>query len=153
MRPDIKFSSDFIIGYPSETNIDFQKTIKLMKKIKFINSFSFIFSPRPGTPAFNLKVIDENVAKIRLTEFQRIAENIKNDYKKKLIRKPVKVLFENKMKSGNRYFGRDEHFNSVIVDSKDDLIGHIKNVKILRGNHNTLYGEIVSNLSRKNYAA
>ena len=54
VKPDIKFSSDFIIGYPGETNDDFNKTIKLMKKIKFINSFSFIFSARPGTPAFNL---------------------------------------------------------------------------------------------------
>ena len=153
VRSDIKFSSDFIIGYPGEINIDFQKTIELMNKIQFINSFSFIFSARPGTPAFNLDMIDKDVAKNRLTEFQRIAENIKNNYRKKLIKKSVKVLFENKMKSGNRYFGRDEHFNSVIVDSKDDLTGQIKNVKILRGNHNTLFGGIVSNLSQKNYAA
>ena len=55
VKPNIKFSSDFIIGYPGETNDDFKKTVKLMKKVKFINSYSFIFSARPGTPAFNLK--------------------------------------------------------------------------------------------------
>tara|TARA_Y100000816_G_C25557733_1_gene301455 strand:- start:165 stop:362 length:198 start_codon:yes stop_codon:yes gene_type:complete len=65
----------------------------------------------------------------------------------------VNVLFENKMKNGNRYFGRDEHFNSVIVESDDNLAGKIKNVKIINGNQNTLYGEIILNLSQTNCAA
>ena len=54
VKPNIQFSSDFIIGYPGETNEDFQETVKLMKEIRFINSYSYIFSARPGTPAFNL---------------------------------------------------------------------------------------------------
>ena len=57
------------------------------------------------------------------------------------------------MKSGDRYFGRDEHFNSVIVESNDDLTGQIKNVKILEGNQNTLFGEITLKLNQTNYAA
>ena len=57
------------------------------------------------------------------------------------------------MQSGNRYFGRDEHFNSVIVESADELTGQIKNVEILRGNQNTLFGKIVSKLNQTNYAA
>ena len=152
-RSDMKFSSDFIIGYPDETHNDFKKTIELMKKVEFINSFSFIFSERPGTPAFNLSKIDPKEAKKRLIEFQNIAENIKNNYRKKLIKTNTKVLFENKMKSGNRYFGRDEYFNSVIVESDFNLTGMIKDVKILKGNQNTLFGEIISNLKRTNYAA
>ena len=56
---NIKFSSDFIIGYPGETNNDFEETVKVMKEVKFINSYSFLFSARPGTPAFNLKKIDK----------------------------------------------------------------------------------------------
>ena len=98
----------------------------------------------------------ENVvalAKKRLIEFQHIAEDLKNSYRKKLINKTVNVLFENKMKSGNRYFGRDEHFNSVIVESDDNLAGKIKNVKITNGNQNTLYGEIILNLRQTNCAA
>ena len=63
VRPDIKFSSDFIIGYPGETREDFKKTLQLMNSVEFINSFSFIFSARPGTPAFNLDKIDKNEAK------------------------------------------------------------------------------------------
>ena len=65
----------------------------------------------------------------------------------------MRVLFENKMKSGNNYFGRDEHFNSVIVKSDNDLTGFIKNIKILGGNQNTLFGEVVSNDDQANYAA
>ena len=153
VKPDIKFSSDFIIGYPGETYCDFKETIKLINTVGFINSFSFIYSPRPGTPAFDLKKIDTIDAKKRLIEFQQTAENIKNNYRKKLIRKTVKVLFENKMKKEDKFFGRDEHFNSVIVDSKYDLTGKIKNVKILKGNQNTFYGEIISNQKQTHYAA
>ena len=152
-KPNIQFSSDFIIGYPGETEEDFKKTVELMTKVEFINSFSFIFSARPGTPAFDLKKIDESDLKKRLIYFQSTAEKIKNKYRKNLINKNTKVLFENKMKSGNKFFGRDEHFNSVIVDSNDDLTGKIKNVKILKGNQNTLFGEIISNLNKTHNAA
>ena len=149
----IKFSSDFIIGYPSETYSDFRKTTELLTKIGFINSFSFVFSARPGTPAFNLKQVDKTEAKSRLIEFQNIAENIKINYRKNLIKKNVKVLFENKMKIGNRFFGRDEFFNSVIVQSNNNLSGKIRYVKILKGNQNTLFGEVVSNFNQNNNAA
>ena len=153
VKPDIKFSSDFIIGYPGETDKDFKKTIQLMKKIKYINSFSFIFSARPGTPASSLPKLDDEEAKSRLIEFQKNADIIKINYREKLLNKTVGVLFENKMKSGNRYFGRDEFFNSVIVESGVDLTGKIKKVKILDGNINSLFGEINSNIDKTNYAA
>jgi tRNA-2-methylthio-N6-dimethylallyladenosine synthase len=153
VKPEIKFSSDFIIGYPGETYADFKRTVALMTKIGFINSFSFIFSARPGTPAFKLDKINEKDAKDRLIEFQRVAEDIKTNYRMNLINKTVNVLFENRMKSGKRYFGRDEHFNSVIVESNNDLTGKLKNVKILKGNQNTLFGEIPSNINQTNCAA
>ena len=153
IKPNIKFSSDFIIGYPGETYKDFNDTIKLMNDIKFINSYSYIFSARPGTPAFNLKKINKKDAKNRLVEFQDVAEKIKIQYRKNLINKTVSVLFENKIKNEKKYFGRDEHFNSVIVESNDDLTGKLRNVRILKGNHNTLYGEIITNFNQKNYAA
>jgi len=153
INPNIKFSSDFIIGYPGETLGDFNETEKLMKKVKFINSYSFIFSARPGTPAFNLQKIDETEAKRRLIIFQNVAEKIKKKYRESLINKICEVLFENKTKNENQYFGRDEYQNSVIVKSNKNLVGQIKKVRIYNGNHNTLYGEIVSDLSQKNYAA
>ena len=72
INPDIKFSSDFIIGYPGEMDSDFNDTMELVKNIKFINSYSFIFSPRPGTPASKLKPVANDIAKERLIEIQKI---------------------------------------------------------------------------------
>ena len=153
VKPNIEFSSDFIIGYPGETYDDFQKTINLMNKVKFINSYSFIYSARPGTPAYHLTNVNHNDAKKRLMDFQKTAEKIKTQYRNNLVNKISIVLFENKTKSGNKYFGRDEYFNSVIVKSESNLIGKIKNIKVLEINQNTLFGEVVSNVNQKNYAA
>jgi tRNA-2-methylthio-N6-dimethylallyladenosine synthase len=153
IKPDAKFSSDFIIGYPSETQNDFDQTIELMKRIKIINSYSFIYSARPGTPAFNIKEVDKNIAKERLTNFQNLSKKIKTEYREKLLGKTVRVLFENKTKKHNEYFGRDEHFNSVIVKSKENLTGEIKNIKIITVNQNTLFGETSSRLIQKDFAA
>ncbi len=152
-KKNIKFSSDFIIGYPGETYDDFQKTIELMNKVKFINSYSFTYSARPGTPAYKLTNINHDDAKKRLTEFQKVAEKIKTEYRNNLINKISTVLFENKTKNENTYFGRDEYFNSVIVKSEINLIGKIKKIKVLKINQNTLFGEVISNFNKKNYAA
>ena len=152
-KPLIKFSSDFIIAYPGESKEDFEKTISLMKKVEFINSYSFIYSPRPGTPAANAKEIDTKTAKERLSIFQNTADEIKKKYRNKLINTNVKVLFENKTKNQMEYFGRDEYFNSVIVTSNENLIGKIKKVKISQCNQNTLFGEIIADVSQKEFAA
>lgn len=149
----IQLSSDFIIGYPGETQDDFEKTLNLMKKVKFINSYSFIFSARPGTPSFNLEKIDDKLARERLSIFQDISKKIKTDYRKTLLAKTMPILFENKTKDGNKYFGRDECFNSVIVESDDNLTGKIKNIKITRVSQNTLFGEINLSLPQKEFAA
>ena len=153
IKPNIKFSSDFIIGYPGETNEDFEKTLALMKNIQFISSFSFIFNSRPGTPAANLKKIDENIAKKRLSIFQETALKIKKNYRRELLNANSLVLFENKTKIGNNYFGRDEFYNSVIVSSNENLIGKIKKVKIKEINHNTIFGDINTTINKKDYAA
>ncbi len=152
-NPSIKFSSDFIIAYPGETENDFNKTVKLMRQVEFINSYSFIFSARPGTPSANLEKVDLKIAKERLSIFQKVADQVKSKYRNGLIHSYVKVLFENKARSETRYFGRDEYFNSVIVHSDEDLSGSIKTVKINSCNHNTLFGEVVSHGKPNEYAA
>ena len=152
-KPSIKFSSDFIIAYPGETDKDYEKTAQLMKKVKFINSYSFIFSPRPGTPAANLKEVDSLIAKKRLANFQNISNDVKSEYRNQLVNTTVDVLFENKVKDENKYFGRDEYFNSVIVESNKDLSGEIKEVKINKCNQNTLFGEVTSASKKVEHAA
>ena len=153
INPLIKFSSDFIIGYPGETDKDFEETLDLIQQVEYINFFSFIFSPRPGTPSANLKQINDSVTKARLIKFQKVADNIKMQYRKKLFNSYAKVLFENKTKGSNKYFGRDEYLNSVIVESDKNLEGIIKNIKIIEGNQNTLYGKIEEPIQNKNFAA
>ena len=141
----IKFSSDFIIGYPGETEKDFGETLKLIKKMEYINIYSFIFSPRPGTPAATLPHINEEITKQRLKVFQKKAAEIKMKYRKNLFDKTSKVLFENKIKNSDEYFGRDEYLNSVIVKSDKNLKGKVLEVKILNGNQSTLFGMIKKN--------
>ena len=153
-NPLIKFSSDFIIGYPGETDNDFDLTLKLLKEVEFINSYSFVFSARPGTPAAKLKKIETIVAKNRLMQFQKIAEDIKLKYKKSLINKNTTVLFENKMKNQkDEYFGRDEFSNPIIVRAKHNLEGKIRKIKIISGNQNTLFGEIIEQNETREFAA
>ena len=153
IKSNVKFSSDFIIGYPGETEDDFKKTIELMKEVKFINSYSFLYSARPGTPAFNLDKIDENIAKERLFLFQNLSKKIKTEYRKNLLSKTMTVLFENETKEKNKYFGRDEYFNSVIVESNENLVNKIKKIKIIKINQNTLFGEIDMHSIQNNFAA
>ncbi len=152
IKPSIRFSSDFIIGYPGETESDFDQTIKLLKEVEYINSYSFIYSPRPGTPAAKNDTVQESISKRRLVKFQKIAEEIKKKYKKSLINKKSFVLFENKVRGEEEFFGRDEFSNSVIVKSNKNLIGKIESVKIIDGNQKTLFG-IIDNKLEKDFAA
>ena len=139
---NVEFSSDFIVGYPGETDCDFNDTIKLVKKIKFINSYSFIYSPRPGTPASKLKQINKEIAKERLINLQSVLEDHQIKKNKSLIGSTIEVLVENKLKSQNKYFGRNIFLNSVIFDGEEKFIGKLVNVKIEKINRNTLFGRI-----------
>ena len=150
-KKNIKFSSDFIIAYPGETEGDFKETLNLLEKIKFINTYSFVFSSRPGTPSSNLKIIDQKIAKQRLLKFQDLSSEIKKNYRKNLLNSKIKVLFESETSNKNKYFGRDEYFNSVIVSNSENLIGKVKNVMINEFNQTTLFGEVIS--KNKNYVA
>ena len=153
VNPLIKFSSDFIIGYPGETKNDFMQTIQLLKEVNFINCYSFIYSERPGTPAAKIKKISDNITKERLKIFQNESNKIKINYRKNLFNKKSKVLFENRIGIEDKFFGRDEYSNSIIVTSKEKIVGKIKTVKIISGNQNNLYGELNMKIENKEFAA
>ena len=142
----VEFSSDFIIGYPGEEIEDFENTIKLIDTIKFINSFSFIFSARPGTTASKLKPIDEKISKERLKIIQEKLFRYSRLNNKSFENKYIDVLVENEIHGQNKLFGRNEYMNSVIFEGNKDLIGKIVKVKVTKTNQNTLIGE----LSEKN---
>ena len=142
INKEIEFSSDFIIGYPGETQQDFEDTLNLIKKIKFINSFSFIFSPRPGTKASTLDMVDKNLAKERLILIQEKLFNNQKEKNKSLENSIVDVLVENKMEKQNKLFGRNKYISPVIFDGNESNICKVVKVKVQNSNQNTLFGLI-----------
>ncbi|MDB3947565.1 tRNA (N6-isopentenyl adenosine(37)-C2)-methylthiotransferase MiaB [Candidatus Pelagibacter sp.] len=141
INSNIQFSSDFIIGYPGEEEKDFNDTFKLIQKIKFINSYSFIFSPRPGTIAADLKLIDKSISMERLEKIQNQLYDNQVHMNKSIESKTINVLVENLTDDKSKVFGRSEYMTSVIFNGKKDDIGKIVPVKINRSNRSTLFGE------------
>ena len=141
INSNIQFSSDFIIGYPGEEEKDFNDTFKLIQKIKFINSYSFIFSPRPGTVAADLKLIDKSISMERLEKIQNQLYDNQVHMNKSIESKTINVLVENLTDDKSKVFGRSEYMTSVIFNGKKDDIGKIVPVKINRSNRSTLFGE------------
>ena len=142
---DIEFSSDFIVSYPGENKKDFEDTINLIKKIGFINSYSFIFSPRPGTNAAKLKQLDEKISKERLKEIQQYLFDYQRQKNKLFEKKTIEVLVENKIDGQKNLFGRNKYMNSVIIQNDEEHLGKLVNVKIDRSNQNSLFGKIDKN--------
>ena len=141
INPNIQFSSDFIIGYPGEEEEDFNATIELIQKIKFINSYSFIFSPRPGTVAADLKLNDKKISMERLEKIQSQLYDNQMHMNKSLEDKTINVLVENLTDDKTQVFGRTEYMTSVIFNGKKEDIGKIVAVKINKSNRSTLFGE------------
>jgi tRNA-2-methylthio-N6-dimethylallyladenosine synthase len=142
INPNIQFSSDFIIGYPGEEEADFQATFELIKRIKFINSYSFIFSPRPGTVAADLKLIDKKISLERLEKIQNQLFDNQTLINKSLENKTINVLIENLTDDKMQVFGRSEYMTSVIFNGKKEDVGKIVPVKINKSNRSTLFGEL-----------
>ena len=140
IRSDIKISSDFIIGYPGETEKDFEDTIDLIEKIGFINSYSFIFSPRPGTPAAKKKIDNIKESEKRLKKLQNFLKNFQNQNHQNQLNKYCEVLVENKLDKQEKFFGRTKYMTPVIFDSNNCMPGEIVTVKVQSFNSRNLFG-------------
>lgn len=149
INPKIEFSSDFIIGYPGEEDKDFKDTFSLIERVKFINSYSFIFSPRPGTVAENLDLIEKKISIERLEKIQNILFENQIQMNKSLEGKVIDVLVENLTDDKSKVFGRSEYMTSVIFNGKKNDIGKIVQVKIKDSSRNTLFGEIIVNSDKR----
>ena len=141
-NPDIEISSDFIVGYPGETEKDFNETLKLVEEVKFTQSYSFIYNERPGTKSASEKdEISIQIKKERLSILQDKLKEIQLKYNESFYNKYVKVLVENQSISNPRYFfGRTPFMQSVYLESEKIKIGKEMNVKITSCNHKSLYG-------------
>ena len=142
-NPNTVFASDFIVAYPEETDVDFKDTMDLINEVGFTNSFSYIFSPRPGTVASNLRQIDKDKAKERLKIIQDKLFYFQNEKNKKYINKTIDVLVENKTKVNNQYFGRAEDITPVFIDCNEKIVGETIKVNINKTNKVNLFGSMV----------
>ena len=149
INPKIEFSSDFIIGYPGEEDQDFKDTFNLIERVKFINSYSFIFSPRPGTVAENLDLIEKKISLKRLEKIQNVLFENQIQMNNSLKEKVIDVLVENLTDDKSKAFGRSEYMTSVIFNGKKNDIGKIVQVRIKDSNRNTLFGEVITNSDQK----
>ena len=140
INENIELSSDFIVGYPGETEKDFKDTIEIIEKVSFINSYSFIFSPRPGTPAAERKLNDLIENKKRLKQLQDLLKKIQLVKNKKHLNKECEILVENKLNQQDKYFGRTKYMKAVIFESNGCQNGDLLNAKITSFNQNNLFG-------------
>ncbi len=138
IRPDIAMSSDFIVGFPDETDKDFENTMKFIEEVNFVIAYSFIYSPRPGTPAQYKDNIDLSVKKARLSALQSLLTQQQIKYNKSFLNKDMEVLFERKGRHANQFIGRTIYNQSTFINSKEKLLNRILNVKITNSTNYSL---------------
>ncbi len=146
-RPDMLFSSDFIVGYPGETEQDFEDTMELVHKVKFALSYSFKYSIRPGTPAAAMNnQIPEDIKSERLARLQALLTEQQNHINQEAIGKTSLVLFEKFGKYPGQILGKNEYGQAVCANGTEDHFGKIIPVKALTLNGSTLVGEMTTSI-------
>ena len=142
VRPDIALSSDFIVGFPEETDKDFEDTMKLIQKVNFVIAYSFIYSPRPGTPAQNKDNISKLDKKARLSALQSLLTQQQINFNNSFVNKDMEVLFEKGGRYRDQFIGRTIYNQSTFVNSKKNLLNQIMDVKIINSTNFSLECQI-----------
>ncbi|WP_298125937.1 tRNA (N6-isopentenyl adenosine(37)-C2)-methylthiotransferase MiaB [Brevundimonas sp.] len=141
VRPDMALSGDFIVGFPGETDRDFEDTMDLVRRVNYASAFSFMYSPRPGTPAATMAAqVPDDVARARLHALQALLLEQQTAFNAAQAGRTLDVLFERKGRHGAQAIGRSPYLQSVHVEDADHLIGRIVPVRIARGQQNSLAG-------------
>ena len=143
-RPDILLSGDFIVGFPEETEEDFEDTMNLIKEVKYGQAFSFKYSTRPGTPAAERKQIPEDLKTERLHRLQALIATQQRDIQDQMVGRKVSVLFEKNGRFDGQMVGKSEYLHAVHVTSDKLQIGSLKQVRITNSKVNSLTGELIS---------
>lgn len=147
-RPDIAFSSDFIVGYPGETDKDFADTLDLVKRVGYAQCYSFKYSPRPGTPASVLdNQVPEHIKSERLYILQELLATQQLEFNQSMVDKILPILLQKDGKKDGQLIGRSPYMQSVFVEAPKEMKGMIVDVKITAGFQNSLSGIIEKNLS------
>lgn len=143
IRPDISFSTDIIVGYPTETEEDFQKTLDVVNEVRYDSAFTFIFSPRPNTPAAKLKMIDNDIVKDRFDRLTALMNDIQYENHKETLGRRYEVLVESYDDKNKTVEGRNEYGRNIVFSGSPDYIGRIVEVEIERVNTFTSYAREV----------
>lgn len=143
-RPDLGISSDFIVGFPGETDQDFEDTLDLIRKVKFTACYSFKYSPRPGTPAPNFEQIDESVKSERLAKLQALLMEQQSEFNAQFEGQEIDILFDRKAKSENQIIGKSPWLQSVVIEDKDGkYLNEIVRVKITKARPSSLIAQVL----------
>ncbi len=144
-RPDMAMSGDFIVGFPGETDRDFEDTLDLVRKVRYASAFSFMYSPRPGTPAAGMAAqVPAEVMKARLQALQQLLIEQQVAFNESQAGRTLPVLFERVGRHRSQAIGRSPYLQSVHVEDARDLIGKIAPVTIVSGQQNSLTGVLAA---------
>ena len=141
---DIVLTTDIIVGFPGETDDDFEKTLDIIKQVEYDSVYTFLFSPRRGTPAYEMEnQIPEHIKKARFERLNEVQNEISRAKNEAMIGKTVKVLVDGKSKNNDQiYTSRTEGNKIVHFEADEDYTGKFINIKITRADTFALYGEI-----------
>ena len=144
-RPDIALSSDFIVGFPGESDKDFEQTLDLVKQVRYAQAYSFMYSIRPGTPAGLMELqIPEEVKSERLQQLQAVLNEHQFDFNKASVGKNMRLLIERKGRHENQLSGRSPYMQSVTLEGNERLIGQIVDVVVESGHANGIRARILT---------
>ncbi len=142
-RPDILLSGDFIVGFPGETDAEFEETLKLVEAVNYGQAYSFKYSARPGTPAAEREDVAEDVANARLQRLQALLTQQQKAAQDGMIGREVEVLFERAARDPGQWVGKSGYLHAVHVTSDDIQPGDLRQVRITSSGRNSLHGELV----------
>jgi len=143
-RPDVAFSSDFIVGFPGETESDFQDTMRLLAEVGFASAYSFKYSPRPGTPAAEMDQLAETEKDDRLQRLQDAIEQQQAAFMARCVGMTLDVLFDKPGRQSGQIVGRSPYLQPVPVIGPTSLIGEIAPVTVIEVRTNSLFGTLVN---------
>ncbi|WP_134679263.1 tRNA (N6-isopentenyl adenosine(37)-C2)-methylthiotransferase MiaB [Paracoccus ravus] len=143
-RPDIMLTSDFIVGFPGETDQDHRDTLDLVARVNFGTAFSFKYSPRPGTTAFDRPEIDSALADARLQELQALLSTQQRAAQEGMVGREMGVLFEKPGRLEGQMVGKSDYLHAVFVEAPTAKVGDLVRVRITRSERNSLAGELVA---------
>nr|WP_111299814.1 tRNA (N6-isopentenyl adenosine(37)-C2)-methylthiotransferase MiaB [Paracoccus saliphilus] len=142
-RPDILLTSDFIVGFPGETDQDHADTLRLVEQVGFGTAFSFKYSPRPGTPAYDRAEVEGAIADARLQELQALLTRQQRAAQESMVGRTVSVLFEKPGRETGQMVGKSDYLHSVFVEAPQAQVGDLVQVRILESAPNSLRGALL----------